>query len=127
MTPETERITALILQRRRQFLVHSFLFYELDESIVPDSDFDRWARELIELQRKHPDIAARLPFHDLLKRLDTSISAEAMGITRKDYPEGIVTVAVFLLHRHKGKRTTFRKFAQMYGYKVTDSLERGEA
>jgi hypothetical protein len=52
MTPQTpaERIR----QRRTQILVHSYLYYELDDPIIDDHTWQRWADELVELQRQHP-------------------------------------------------------------------------
>lgn len=40
-----------IKQRRTQMFLHSFLYYGLDKPTVSDGDFDRWARELVELQK----------------------------------------------------------------------------
>jgi hypothetical protein len=45
---------ALILQRRNQMLVHSYLYYVLDTSIVSDDTWQRWADDLVALQRQHP-------------------------------------------------------------------------
>lgn len=44
-----------IRQRRLQMLVHSFLYYRLDTNVVSDYDFDKWAKELFELQRDYPE------------------------------------------------------------------------
>lgn len=52
-TPSTPE-GALIKRRRLQILVHSCLYYGMDESLVPDGTFDRWCRELVELQAAHP-------------------------------------------------------------------------
>lgn len=111
-------IEGKINQRRKQFLVHSFLFYELGETIVSDGDFDRWARELIDLQRDNPKIAAALPFHELTAALDSSVSAEAMGIRGNDYPLSIKSAALHVLHRHKKSKSSFEAFAKKYGYMV---------
>lgn len=48
----------LINRRRRQILVHSCIYYRLGAQLIDDYTFDRWAQELVDLQRKHPDIAA---------------------------------------------------------------------
>lgn len=45
---------ALIAQRRAQMIVHSYLYYALDAPIVDDSTWQRWADELVQLQRDHP-------------------------------------------------------------------------
>lgn len=49
MTP-----AALIAQRRTQMVVHSYLYYVLDQPIVSDDTWQRWADELAQLQRAHP-------------------------------------------------------------------------
>lgn len=43
-----------IRQRRWQMLVHSCLYYEMDESIVDDHTWQRWADELARLQDENP-------------------------------------------------------------------------
>lgn len=39
-----------IKQRRGQMLVHSFIYYHLDDSVVDDHTWQRWANELRDLQ-----------------------------------------------------------------------------
>ena len=36
-------------------LVHSYLYYEMDESVIDDHTWQRWANELAELQDNNPD------------------------------------------------------------------------
>lgn len=47
-------VTESIIQRRTQMLVHSYLYYVLDTSIVSDHTWQRWADDLTLLQRQHP-------------------------------------------------------------------------
>lgn len=49
-----EKVLELITRRRRQILVHSFLYYQLNESIIDDYTFDSWSEELANLQNQHP-------------------------------------------------------------------------
>lgn len=44
-----------IRQRRIQMLTHFYLYYVLDDSIVDDHTWQRWADELVALQAAHPD------------------------------------------------------------------------
>lgn len=44
-----------IKQRRSQMLVHSCIYYELDDNIVSDHKWQDWANELERLQKKHPE------------------------------------------------------------------------
>lgn len=45
-----------IRQRRAQILIHSFLYYHLDSPIISDITFDRWSKELVDLQKECKEI-----------------------------------------------------------------------
>lgn len=45
----------VIKQRRRQIILHSCLYYYFDETIIPDSKFDEWSKELVKLQEENPE------------------------------------------------------------------------
>ncbi len=44
-----------IKRRRAQMLVHSCIYYELNDSIISDHQWQEWADELQQLQTQHPD------------------------------------------------------------------------
>lgn len=90
-----------IAQRQRQVLVHAFLYYELDASVVSDAQYGRWWRELSELQRAHPQIAEQSPYWTHCRWIsdedDTSYSFQGRGYTRKSYPDEIMLAAFRIL------------------------------
>lgn len=92
---------ALIAQRQRQVLIHAFIYYELNESIVTDAQYGRWWRELTELQRSNPQIAEQSPFWKhcawISAENDTSYSFEGRGYKRDTYPPEIVNAAFRIL------------------------------
>ena len=54
--PVTTDSTAELIKRRRlQVLIHSCLYYALDENIWSDHKFDAVCKELVELLKAHPD------------------------------------------------------------------------
>lgn len=57
----TQTIAQRIRQRRQQLAVHSYLYYQLDSPIVSDDTWQRWANELVQLQR---DFDGRVLFYD---------------------------------------------------------------
>lgn len=59
----SQTIKEKIRQRRSQMLVHSCLYYEMDESIVDDYTWQKWADELTTLQTENPDDCA-IDFYD---------------------------------------------------------------
>lgn len=69
---EQEHIAELINRRRRQILVHSVIYYKMNENLISDSTWSKWATELEELQTKYPDIAAKVPYAKEFKDFDHS-------------------------------------------------------
>ena len=51
------QIAKLILKRRRQIVIHSCIYYVHGKSLITDTQFDKWAYELVDLQNKYPQIA----------------------------------------------------------------------
>lgn len=68
----SNKITELINRRRRQILVHSCIYYRLNDSIITDAQFDKWAYELAALQKQHPDIAKKCVYAEYFKDFDGS-------------------------------------------------------
>lgn len=72
---EEYRVAKLIQQRRLQLLITSSIYYDFDESMVPDAHFDKWGRELVELQKTYPYIASQVCYHKDFMDWDGSTGA----------------------------------------------------
>lgn len=59
---EELKIAEKIQRRRYQMLVHSYIYYEMNENIISDSQWSSWAMELVDLQDKYPDIAKQVVY-----------------------------------------------------------------
>ncbi len=68
----TNKIAALIQRRRMQILVHSYIYYNLNKNLVSDKQWDEWAKELVELQREHTQVAKLVLYHKELKDFDAN-------------------------------------------------------
>lgn len=68
----TNKIAELIQRRRLQLLVHSYLYYRLNESIIDDYTWSMWAKELVELQNQNPEISKQVIEYDNFKDFDAS-------------------------------------------------------
>lgn len=84
-----DKILSLIERRRRQILVHSYIYYELDTNIIDDSTWSKWALELEELQKHYPEESASGVYFEDFKNFDHSTGAglnyfkpEIMGAAR---------------------------------------------
>lgn len=65
-------IYELINRRRRQILVHSVIYYQMNDNLIADSTWSRWAVELDRLQKQYPEIAAKVPYAEAFKDFDPS-------------------------------------------------------
>lgn len=72
---EELKIAELIQRRRLQMLVHSYIYYELDENIIDDYTWSMWAMELVQLQQDYPEIEKVVPFRDGFESWDGSTGA----------------------------------------------------
>lgn len=52
---DVQTVIEKIRQRRTQMLIHSCLYYELDDSVVTDHQWQAWADELTKLQTQYPE------------------------------------------------------------------------
>lgn len=60
---EKNLIRQQIKQRRKQMMIHSCIYYELNDNIVSDHKWQEWAEELTKLQTEHPD-CCNLGYYD---------------------------------------------------------------
>lgn len=68
-------IAEKIQQRRYQMLVHSCLYYHLNQNIISDKQWDAWARELRDLQNQYPEISKQVTLYEYFKDWDASTGA----------------------------------------------------
>lgn len=65
-----EDAVSRINQRRKQVLIHSVLYYKVGVSIIPDTKWDEWARELFRLQQENPEILSKCWRNDIFENFD---------------------------------------------------------
>ena len=97
----------------RQFLVHSFLYYRLDESLIGDQAFDALTENLRALHASHPELT--LPHARVLA---PALGPEASGFSIRQYPPDILTAAFKLLYRERGSGVEFGEFVERRGYSI---------
>ncbi len=103
----------LIRQKIRQYLVHSFLYYKLDESIISDQHYDQICDDTAKLISNNSN-KKLLPFHDLLK---SNLNENASGYSINNYPPEIVSAAIHLLYQaNYANSMSFETFLERFGY-----------
>lgn len=109
-------VAAKIQQRRYQILVHSLLYYDLDMSIVSDNKWAQWAKELVELQMAHPQVASKVIFAEAFKDFDGST-----GFNLPYRDEQIVNIAYHLLKHENSAESADALQMLQYGIQRTPS------
>ena len=107
----------LIQQKIRQYLVHSFLYYKLDESIISDRHYDHICADIAKLIS---DNSAKnsLPFHNLVK---SSLTENASGFSISKYPPEIVSASLHLLYQTSYiDSVSFEHFLARFGYSISE-------
>ena len=105
-----------IQQKIRQYLVHSFLYYRLDESIISDRHYDNICVEVGKLIQTN-SAASLFPYYDLVK---INLSEDVSGFSIRKYPAEIVSTAIHLLYQHSYiKSMTFDSYLARFGYSLT--------
>jgi hypothetical protein len=95
---EELEIAEKIQRKRYQMLVHSYIYYEMNENIISDSQWSAWAMELVDLQKQYPEIAGRVPYAKDFEGWDGSSGA---FLTYYDKPNIINTANRLLRDRDK--------------------------
>ena len=107
----------LIQQKIRQYLVHSFLYYQLDESIISDSNFDQICKDVAKLISDN-SYNNSLPFNDLIK---SNLTENSSGFSISNYPPEIVSVALHLLYQTSYVDSmSFETFLARFGYSISE-------
>ena len=121
---EELKIAEKIQQRRYQMLVHSYIYYEMNESIISDSQWSKWATELAELQSNYPIIANTVVYSADFANWDGSSGA---FLTYADKPNIIATAERLVQNKRNKKPATLfaptkQKTAPLFAPTQTKSL-----
>ena len=68
-------IAEKIQRRRYQLLINSCIYYHLNQNIISDAQWDKWAKELKTLQDQYPEIAKQVTLYEFFKNWDGSTGA----------------------------------------------------
>lgn len=101
---------------QRSFLVHSFLYYRLDESIIADHDYDKRCHIMNEIMGAYPKLAEASEYYELC----VPCGKAGSGFYIQNYPLNIITTALHLLHKAKNPPEPFSTFISRWGYKLEE-------
>lgn len=108
-------VEEFVRRKEQQFLIHSFLYYKLDEAIIIDTTYDNICSELMSYK-----FSPFLKYPNLIEGLGASGS----GYYLQDYPAEIKSKALLLLYWHKrakgGLQGGLIDFLGQYGFEIKE-------
>ncbi|WP_409271661.1 DNA ligase LigA-related protein [Neobacillus sp. SCS-31] len=99
---------------QRSFLIHSFLYYKLDESIISDKDYDKRCSVMNGIMQSYPDLAEISDYYELCK----PCAETGSGYYIMNYPPETIERAFQLLFRIKKPNVSYSEFVSKWGYQV---------
>lgn len=93
-------IKELIKRRRRQVLVHSYIYYILNDNIITDAQWSAWAEELEQLQKDYPQEASEVELYEEFKKFDHSTGAN-LDYSNQDWVHGKALQLIRCAHENK--------------------------
>lgn len=76
LAPAKKQLDPVIMEkikrRRRQIMVHSLIYYRMSTNLIDDKIFDKWAYELVDLQKNYPEESKEVELYDDFKDWDGS-------------------------------------------------------
>lgn len=94
-----DELLSYMNRRERQILVHSYLYYELDESIIGDHDFDIWSKQLADLIIERPDIFEKTAYYEDFIGFDGSTGHDLPYTRPEIMSKGMQLLRYARLHR----------------------------
>ncbi len=68
----------------RSILVHSYIYYELNENVLADYKYDRNTRQLLSLKKAHPDVFEKSRYYKYFTDFESGTGFDLMSKVRKD-------------------------------------------
>lgn len=99
---------------QRNFLVHSFLYYKLDESIITDEEYNQRCNIMNDIMDSNPNLAKISIYYKLCEPCKQTGS----GFYLIEYPTEIVSRAFHLLYQIKKPNVSFSQFISRWGYVI---------
>ena len=103
---EIEEVRSHIIRRRKQLLIHSYLYYRMDSPIVSDEQWQYWADELVKLQASVP---GPVGFYD--EAFSDWDASTGYHLPQDEYVAG---KAMYILKLEEGKNEAIKNRSNAY-------------
>ena len=94
---------------QRWILIHSILYYEMNESIVSDKEFDDHAKQLVEMQNNYPDSAKASQYWNAFHDFDGTTGFDLPHRLSDTDKQHLFKIAHHVLNVYKGGQRSERR------------------
>lgn len=100
----TDKEKVQLLQR--SILVNSYAYYELNENILSDRDYDMNARQLLELKKSNPEAYSKSKYRRIFDNFESGTGFDLTSRLRRDMRKRIARDAELALKLKKERLGT---------------------
>lgn len=85
----------------RYIIVHSIIYYELDESVISDKRFDKKASVLVKLMKKYPEEVQNSEYYRAIYDFDGSTGFHLYSRLKKSQRRYLKQIARYVIRMYK--------------------------
>lgn len=86
----------------RFIIIHSIIYYELNESVIPDKRFDKKAESLVKLIKKYPEETKNSEYYRAIYDFDGSTGFHLYSRLKKSQRRYLKQIARHVIRLYKG-------------------------
>lgn len=89
---------------QRRVIVYSIMYYELNESVISDAEYDKISKQLVKLQNEAGGLLSDTQYYYCMYDYDGSTGFDLFNRLNKNDREYLLNMAKFILNMWKGKK-----------------------
>lgn len=90
-------VTDKISFMQRQILIHSYLYYHLDRTVITDKQYDNISYNLVELMKQHPNETLESDYAEIFKDFDGSTGFDLIDKLTEEQLYRVNNIARYLM------------------------------
>lgn len=91
--------------KERQILIHSYIYYNLDQNRISDMEYDKLSYSLVDMMKRYPDEFKQSEYYENFKDFDASSGFGLYESLNEKQKEMIEVIAHFLCRCGKSKKS----------------------
>ena len=94
-------VTDKISFMQRQILIHSYLYYHLDRTVITDKQYDSISYKLVELMKQYTNETLESDYAEIFKDFDGNTGFDLIGRLSKEQLYRVDSIARYLMKTSK--------------------------